>query len=95
LVDLLRDRLADLPGLEMHDLGQERCEIVMFTKEGETASALHKRLVAQGINMLVSSARSARHDMGPCGLHELARASVNCFNTEEEIDRFCETLVEN
>jgi selenocysteine lyase/cysteine desulfurase len=93
LADLLRERLSDLSGVVVHDLGREQCGIVTFTRKGETASAIHKRLNAQGVNISVSTARYARLDLDPRGLDELARASVHYFNTEEEIETFCKLLI--
>ncbi len=93
LADLLRERLASLPGVIVRDLGRERCGIVTFTKKGETASAIHKRLCAHGVNISVSTARYARLDLDSRGLDELARASIHYFNTEEEIETFCELLI--
>lgn len=92
LANLLRERLADLPQVVLRDLGQERCGIVTFTKTGETASAIHRRLGISGINISASSARYARLDLDARGLDELARASLHYFNTEEEIETFCQAL---
>jgi len=89
LADLLRERLDNLPRVVVRDLGRNRCGIVTFTKNGETASTIHKRLRAKGINISVSSARYARLDFDSRGLDELARASIHYFNTEEEIETFC------
>ena len=93
LADLLREHLAGLPGVVVHDLGRERCGIVTFTRQGETASDIHKRLRTHGANISVSTARYARLDLDPRGLDELARASVHYFNTEEEIERFCKLIL--
>jgi selenocysteine lyase/cysteine desulfurase len=92
LADFLRARLSELPGVVVRDLGRNRCGIVTFTKEGETASAIRARLAGRAINISASPARYARLDMEPRGLEELARASIHYFNTEEEIDRFCEAV---
>jgi selenocysteine lyase/cysteine desulfurase len=93
LADLLRERLAGLPGVVVRDLGRERCGIVTFTKKGETASAIHKRLGSHGVNISVSTARYARLDLDSRGLDELARASIHYFNTEDEVGTFCELLI--
>ena len=93
VADLLRERLADIPGVAVHDLGRERCGIVTFTKEGESASTLHKRLNAHGANISVSTARYARLDLDSRGIDELARASVHYFNTEEEVNQFCNLII--
>jgi len=92
LADVLRARLKELPGIVVRDLGKEQCGIVTFTKEGEAASAIHKRLGGQGINISVSTIESALLDMKSRGLEEVARASVHYFNTDGEIERFCEAL---
>jgi selenocysteine lyase/cysteine desulfurase len=93
LAELLRERLAGLPGVVVRDLGRERCGIVTFTKKGETASAIHKRLNARGVNISVSTARYARLDLDSRNLDELARASLHYFNTEEEVETFCKILI--
>lgn len=95
LAKLLRTRLTELPGVIVRDLGKEKCGIVTFTKEGEAPSMVSKRLLAKGINTSVSPIEYARLDMGSRGLDEIVRASVHYYNTEEEIERFCETLAHN
>jgi selenocysteine lyase/cysteine desulfurase len=92
LADLLRDRLAHLPGITLQDMGRNRCGIVTFTKADETPTDIKKRLAENHINISVSPARYARLDMDERGLEALARASVHYFNTEAEIDTFCEAL---
>ena len=92
LADVLRACLRESPGIVVRDLGKEQCGIVTFTKEAEAASAIHKRLSGQGINISVSTVESALLDLKSRGLEEVARASVHYFNTDGEIERFCEAL---
>lgn len=92
LADLLRDRLSNIPGITVRDLGRKRCGIVTFTKENESASAIKKRLSTQRINVSVSKVSMARLDLGSRGIDELVRASVHYFNTEEEIGMLCTIL---
>lgn len=89
LAETLRERLAALPGVAVHDKGAVRCGIVTFTKAGEDAAAVQRRLRTQGINASVSTAAYARFDMEERGLPALVRASVHYYNTEDEVDRFC------
>lgn len=88
----LRERLATIPGVRVHDQGQERCAIVTFTREGFEPKEIHARLAARGINVSVSEAASTRLDMDHRGLTSLVRASLHYYNTEEEIERFCVEL---
>ncbi|MBN4081237.1 aminotransferase class V-fold PLP-dependent enzyme [Caldithrix abyssi] len=94
LANILRTKLTELPGVIVRDLGKEQCGIVTFTKDGEASSLVSQRLLAKGINTSVSPAEYARLDMGSRGLDEIVRASVHYYNTEEEIERFCEILVQ-
>lgn len=92
LADGLRVRLAEVPGVAVHDLGRERCGIVTFTVDGMAAREASARLRARGINTSVSTAPFARWDMEPRGLAELVRASPHAYNTEAEIGRFVEAV---
>jgi cysteine desulfurase/selenocysteine lyase len=94
LAALLRKRLSEFAGVAVRDLGQHRCGIVTFTKENESASTIKQRLASHRINISVSPARYARLDLDARGISELARASVHYFNTETEIDRFCDHLLQ-
>jgi cysteine desulfurase / selenocysteine lyase len=92
LGDALRARLAGIPGVAVHDRGLTRCGIVTFTAAGEAPEETRLRLREQEINVSVSSAASTRLDMEARGLTALVRASVHCYNTEDEVDRFCRVL---
>jgi selenocysteine lyase/cysteine desulfurase len=84
---LLRTRLAELPGVAVHDLGRRRSGIVTFTVEGVDATEVHAALAARGINTSVSPVEYAQLDLPARGLPGLVRASVHYYNTEEEVDR--------
>jgi selenocysteine lyase/cysteine desulfurase len=88
----LREELARLPGIEVHDLGRTKSGIVTFTKENELPRTIQERLRAARINVSVSSKSSAQLDFGRRGLSQVVRASVHYFNTEQEIGVFCKTL---
>ena len=88
----LREQLGARGGVQTHDLGEQKCGIVTFTREGESPFAIEKRMRSLNINVDVSEARSARLDMGARKLDAIVRASVHYFNTEAEVDRFCDEV---
>ena len=83
----LRHRLADVPGVAVHDLGAVKGGIVTFTVEGVAAGAIKAALREEGINVSVSGRSSTRWDMAARGLDDLVRASVHYLTTDEEIAR--------
>lgn len=92
---LLRKQLTDLPGILVQDLGELKCGIVTFTKDGESATKLYQRLKKNNIDTSVSVMPYARLDLEKRGLDEILRASVHYYNTEDEIFRFCEVVASN
>jgi selenocysteine lyase/cysteine desulfurase len=94
LAETLRARLAGVPGVIVQDKGAVRCGIVSFTKLGEDAASVQRRLRAQSINASVSVANFARFDMEARGLTSLVRASVHYYNSDEEVERFCSAVAE-
>ena len=92
LADTLRDGLARVPGVAVHDLGQRKCGIVTFTREGMAPDDITSALRVQGMNTSVSLMTSARLDLEPRGLPALVRASVHYYNTDDEIARFASAI---
>ena len=92
LADGLRERLAALDGVHVHDQGLRRCAIVTFTVDGVSARAVQRRLAESAVNTSVSVASSARLDLPRRGLSELVRASVHYYNTDDELDRLVNAL---
>ncbi len=82
----LREQLASVPGLTLHDRGVERCGIVTFTVDAVDPAELAAMLRAQHINISVSTIDFARYDFEARGLTAVARASVHYYNTDEELD---------
>ncbi len=89
LAQALRDQLAEIQGVTVHDLGARKSGIVTFVKDEEPAGPIAERLRAKKANISVTPQSYARLDFGSRGLPDLARASVHYFNTKDEIDQFC------
>ena len=92
LAALLRERLADVKGIKVRDLGRVRCGIVTFTYEGHPAEEVFQWLQQNGIAVRTTTRSSTLIDMERRGLDELVRASVHYYNTEAELDRLCRVL---
>ena len=92
LADVLREALSDIKGVQVRDLGQTKCGIVTFTKEGRDPQFIEERLREKGINVSVALITSARLDLEARNLSSLVRASVHYFNTEDEISRFVQAV---
>ena len=92
LADNLRDKLADLPDVTVHDLGVEKCGIATFQKVGLDAEETVEHLRQQAINIESSSPFSTRLDFEDRNLGQLLRASVHYYNSDDEIERFCEVI---
>jgi cysteine desulfurase / selenocysteine lyase len=92
LGETLRALLAEIPGVEIHDLGRVRGGIVSFTVAGEDPRALRGRILRHGVNTWFTEVPSARIDMEDRGLASVMRASVHYYNTVEELERLCAAL---
>jgi cysteine desulfurase/selenocysteine lyase len=92
LAEGLRERLDDVPGVAVKDLGVERCGIVTFVADGMGAGENMGALAEHAINVSVSPPNSTRLDAEARELGEMVRASVHYYNTEDEVERFCATL---
>ncbi len=92
LASALRARLGDMPHVQVRDLGQRKCGIVTFTVDGQEPQAIRRKLAEQKINVSVSAAGSTRLDMEARALRSVLRASVHYYNSEEEIERFCQAV---
>ena len=92
LADGLRARLAKLGGVTLTDLGMVKGAIVTFAVKDADHTALKMALREQGINVSVSTQFSSRLDLQGRGLHDVMRASVHVYNTEDELDRFTAAL---
>lgn len=94
LAERLRDGLAALPSVLVHDLGRDRCGIVSFSVAGQDSAAVQCKLLAQRINVSVSPRAYTLLDMSARQLENVIRASVHYYNTEDEVNRFCAAIAE-
>lgn len=94
LADGLRQRLSDLPGITVLDIGRERCGIVTFAHESMKADAIVKGLTDRNIHCSTSGRSSTLLDMSDRGLDLIVRSPVHYYNTEDEVDRFVDATAE-
>jgi len=83
----LRERLTALPGVTVHDRGEELGAIVTFAVDGRPTADVVASLRAAGVNTSLSPATYARLDFGARGLTDLVRASPHYYNDIADIDR--------
>ncbi|EJM73252.1 selenocysteine lyase [Pseudomonas sp. GM49] len=94
LAAYLRQRLTDIPGFTLRDLGIQKSGIVTFTHRDSSAAQLQQWLAGQEkrINVTTSTFRSTLLDMQHRDLLEVSRASLHAYNTEAEIDTMIAAL---
>jgi selenocysteine lyase/cysteine desulfurase len=88
----LRTRLGEIPGVTTYDLGAVRCGIVTFSVAGRSADDVEAALRAEGFNTSVSTRDDTLVDFDARSLDRIVRASVHYFNTEDEVERFCDAV---
>ena len=88
----LRDGLAQIDGVTVHDLGRERCAIVTARVAGVDTGAAAEALSRQGINVSTTVAEHSQLDTEVRDVHPLLRLSPHYFNTEAEIDRAVDAI---
>jgi len=93
LADHFRARLSEMRGVTMYDLGSERCGIVTFSIEGQDPQLIKQTLAEHRVNVSVSLPEDTRLDTDARNLGEIVRASVHYYNSEEEVERFCNILM--
>jgi len=94
LAETLRQGLASINGVTVHDKGVERCGIVTFAVAGVASEAVSQHLSSQRMNTSTSPASHARLDLPHRGLPTLVRASVHYYNSVDEIERFVAAVAE-
>ena len=82
----LRAGLADIPGVEVCDIGREKSGICTFRIADADPAEVREGLWQHNINTSLSRASSTLIDMTARGLSQINRASVHYFNSEDEID---------
>jgi cysteine desulfurase / selenocysteine lyase len=92
LASALRAGLRAIPGVTVRDQGAQQCGIVGFTADGKEPEEIQRELSAERINVWTSPLRFTRLEMSRRGLESVVRASVHYYNSEQEVDRFCEVL---
>ncbi|TAD95553.1 MAG: aminotransferase class V-fold PLP-dependent enzyme [Bacteroidetes bacterium] len=94
LSGFLRNKLSQIKGVQVHDLGEVKCGIVTFTMQNQAAAQIQNKLSKAGVNINFTTLNSTLTDMKARNLTELLRASVHYYNTESEIEVLC-NLLEN
>ncbi|MFB8770127.1 aminotransferase class V-fold PLP-dependent enzyme [Nocardiopsis alba] len=88
----LREGLARIEGVRVHDLGVRHSGIVTFDVEGVPAPEVVAALARADVTVTVSREASTRIDMERRGLTEIVRASPHYFVTPQRVDRALELV---
>ena len=92
LAAMLRERLAAIAGVSVHDIGERKCGIVTFSVAGIEATAVESGLRDDGILVSCSSPYSTLIDASRRQLPTLVRSGVHCFNTEAELQSLVDAV---
>lgn len=87
-----RNALRNLPGVTVHDQGDDLCGIVTFSVASIDAAQVRATLAEHHINVTIGFAKSTLYYMNRKQLDVVVRASVHYYNTEQEIDKLCEVI---
>ncbi len=92
LANYMREQLALIDKIQLHDMGKTKCGIVTFNVDRITPYQLKENLHSEGINTSVSVKSGTLIDMERRSLEAVLRASIHYYNTHEEIDIFIHSI---
>jgi cysteine desulfurase / selenocysteine lyase len=92
LASRLRDKLALLQGVVVTDQGQDKGAIVCMALDKQDPMEIVRSLRERNINTTVVQPAQTFLDSQKRSLPPLLRASVHYYNTEAELDVFCDAL---
>lgn len=82
----LRDELAQVRGVTLRDLGEQRCGIVTFTVDGHDSGDVRAALSRSDVTVTASPRGSTLLDMTGRDLASVVRASPHYFNSYADLD---------
>jgi selenocysteine lyase/cysteine desulfurase len=88
----LRERLSQIPGVQVRDTGAVQGGIVTFEVQGLEPDDVQAHLKQRSINVRTSSVFSTRYDMEDRGLTKVVRSSVHYITTDDELDILAEAV---
>ena len=88
----LRAMLLAVPGVEVHDKGDDRCAIVTFSVAGTAARDVQRALAERSINTSVTGPHFSQFDFPQRGLGLLVRASPHYYNTDDELAQLVDVV---
>jgi selenocysteine lyase/cysteine desulfurase len=95
LADVIRTQLAQIPGVEVRDRGEQRTGIVVFCAPGHDTETFVASIKAAGVNVSFSPQNYARRDFGTYGLGEptgYVRVSPHVYNDDSDIDALIDVV---
>ncbi len=87
-----RERLAELPGVLVHDGPEAATGIISITVDGTDAVEAVKRLRAEQIHTAAPGRGASFHDLAERDLDAIIRVSPHYYNTEAELDQLVTAL---
>lgn len=87
LAERCRERLSEVDGVEVQDLGTQRCAIVSFSVHDHDPDSLVQQLAGAGFVIGTSSPMSTILDAQRRGLSTLLRIAPHYYNTESDIEQ--------
>ncbi|MEO1052028.1 MAG: aminotransferase class V-fold PLP-dependent enzyme [Bacteroidota bacterium] len=88
----LRNKLSSISGIQVKDIGRIKSGIITFTVAGKSPNDIKDLLKKERINVSVIKPDNTLIDSQGRDLTPMVRASIHYYNTEEEIDHFCQKL---
>ena len=86
LAGLLREKLAEVPGVALAEPDGTGSAIVTFTVPGRSARDVCERLAERRVRVTQVPAEHAQWDLGRRRLAAVVRASVHIYNTTDDIE---------
>jgi cysteine desulfurase/selenocysteine lyase len=92
LAKLLRKKLSHLPGVTVHDAGNQLSGIITFSLAHMDSQLVKQKLAEHQINVSVGLAKSTLLYMNKHQLQSVVRASIHYYNTEAELEQLCKAI---